>query len=657
MIAPMAAVMTVALVLGPSAVDAQEGCIFGDRGRNDVNTDVLPGLGRVTYVGDPHFVCEGGIQIFADSAVAYGDRGMSDFIGSVRFLDQGRELLADEARYFSNEGRLQAEGHVLVVDEEQGSSIQNGDLVYLLETEFRDASEMTVTVAADGIRPRAMLTPRPDTSRTDSATVSDTTSVAPPPDTVDAPPAPASDSAEAAPPEPYNVVADRIFIRGSGYFAASNDVVIDRDSLFAYADSAEYDESGGGLDLVGNARVVGESYELTGRTITMTDPGGDDSEIRALREARLTGEDLLLTSARIVVSLRDGSLHRLVATPIAAPGTLDADSVDLELPEADVEEFILTADSLDVFAPGERLQRVFAAGGARSVSTARDSLNAEVLPEIARNDWLEGDTVIIRFVGAEPVPPMRTASPVDSAAVNEALQAMDSAAAARMDSLAAADTSAVARGVADADSTAAVDSLAAPAAPDSVAVPEMPPTPDSAVIPDSLVTPDSLRSAVAAADPEPADETSEDLLAAPTPSDEAEVEEIIARIDARSLYRLPPDDSTFRAGADAPAVHYVVGEEIRIHLESGEVRGMSVTGQTRGVHLEPLRRTAPDSAAAADTAAVPDTAVVPDSGVVTDSATAPEGSGTKIAGTDARTEPTSQDGPSGPPKEHPWIRR
>ena len=66
------------------------------------------------------------------------------------------------------------------------------------------------------------------------------------------------------------------------------------------------------------------------------------------------------------------------------------------------EKFHLTADSLEVNAPDQELKRIFAAGDARGASDARDSLNVDSLPEVARKDWVEGDTVIVTFV---PVPP------------------------------------------------------------------------------------------------------------------------------------------------------------------------------------------------------------------------------------------------------------
>jgi len=522
---PIVGGLAIALaVLGSGAtpLEAQEGCIC-DPSCDQLNVQSLPGIGQVTYVSGARFACEGGIRILADSAVSYSDRGYSELIGSVRYFEASRELVADQARYFTNEGRLQAEGHMSVRDDEQGSRIENGDLVYLLQTDFRDEASMTVTTGADGLRPRAFLTPpdapaepdtavavRPDTTvavdreEPDTTVVSDSTRVTEPA------------AGDTVPPTPYRVESDRMFLQGEGFFTAAGSVEIVRDSLFAFGDSAVYDREAGDLVLEGSARVDGEAYELVGRQIAMASPGAATSRIRALREARLVGEGFDLRAAQILVFLRDEALDRLVATPIArpAPGEAVADSADLERPEAVVEDFVLTADSLEIVAPEEAIERVFAAGRARSMSSSGDSLNVDLLPEIARTDWLEGDTIIVTFV------------------------------------------------------------------------------PDEAA----------------------------------TTSSGVQVDAITALVSARSLYRLPANDSSAVAGTDPPAVHYVLGDSIRIELIGGQVSGMRVSGQTRGVHLEPLPRSAPDTAAVSDSMAVPDTgSVAVDTGAVSAPHAGPEG--------------------------------
>ena len=66
---------------------------------------------------------------------------------------------------------------------------------------------------------------------------------------------------------------------------------------------------------------------------------------------------------------------------------------------------------------------------------------------------------------------------------------------------------------------------------------------------------------------------------------------------ARSLYRLTPSDTTALPGIDAPAIHYVTGDEITIIMDEGEADRLEVQGRTRGFHLEPLPLSEPDSLA------------------------------------------------------------
>ncbi len=488
---------------------------------------------QITYITNPHFMCAGGVEIWADSAEAFPDRGYSHLIGNVRYEESSRELRADDARYFTNEGRLQAEGNLTVVDREQGSSIENGSLVYLLQTAFRDVAEMTVVTGVDGVRPVAILTPPPpsaDTAEFERLPPPDSTVIQEPevvqdsivPDLVAVDvveseqtrlvePAPDEEETTGPAPEPksYTVVGDRIFLLGTGYFTASGDVEIEQDSLLAFADSAEYDTDASGLVLDGDARVLSADYDLVGRSITMSAPGASSRQIHARREAKLEGEDLLLTSAQIFLFLQNDALERLVATPMVGPAAINADSVDRERPEATVQDFVLTSDSLEVRAPAQTVERVFASGSARSVSQAGDSLTVDLLPEVAQSDWLEGDTVIVNFAPPERVP----------SATGEARE----------------------RG-------------------------------------------------------------------------RLEVEDIVAIGRARSLYRLAPSDSLAQPGIDPPAVHYVVGSEIRIEMHGREIGGMQVTGQTQGVHMEPRQLrpaldTIPiDSTLVGDTLAIIDTA-------------------------------------------------
>ena len=69
---------------------------------------------------------------------------------------------------------------------------------------------------------------------------------------------------------PYKVTGVRIFLRGSDYFSSVGNVSIERDSLLAFADSAEYEGESEGVHLIGSASVEVPSYSLVGETIDMS---------------------------------------------------------------------------------------------------------------------------------------------------------------------------------------------------------------------------------------------------------------------------------------------------------------------------------------------------------------------------------------------------
>ena len=376
----------------PVAGEAQAGggatCRFAD-GTTNLNSIVLAGGSRITYVSSPRILCSDGVSIRADSAVAYSSQNLSQLFGNVRYRDDTRTLNADEARYFSQTGRLQASGRVVLRDETRGTRIENGDLLYLRETPYRPLEEITVTTGPDGRRPKAFLemgggedAAAPATAPADSAA--------------------AALATEPAPPTPTEVEADRLFLVGDGFFRASGGVVIDRDSLHATSDSATYDEAEERMLLRGRARIVQADYDLTGLEIDVLMPAGEIGSVEARREALLTGQDIVLRAPAIRIFMEEGRMDRLVAVRLGPdPEAAVPDSARMAQPVAEAETFVLRADSLDVRAPEQALERIWAVGNARGDSSARDSLNVESLPAAARTDWMEGDTVIASF---SPVP-------------------------------------------------------------------------------------------------------------------------------------------------------------------------------------------------------------------------------------------------------------
>jgi hypothetical protein len=315
-----------------------------------------------------------------------------------------------------------------------------------------------------------------------------------------------------------------MFLEGSQYFRATGGVTVVRDSVNAQADSLEYDQSLGFLFLSQEAQLNTGGYDLSASTIRLEIPQDEIRNVLAREDALLKGKDLWLLAPTISLVLDQGQVQSLSAM---APPTEDSAAsgkgpppvprsrreLPAEIREKGIEsfpdrphalaqDFLLWADSLEVIAPGETLDEVWAIGNARGESMARDSLNTPDTPGLVRRDWLEGDTIVAIFV---PSPDTVTASPGEGAEVEEA---------------------------------------------------------DSAGY---------------------------------------RLDRLVARGGARSLYRLAATDSTNVEEDGRMAIHYVMGDEITIVMQEGEVERMEVAGETHGIHLEPVaegrRRVVPDTTA------------------------------------------------------------
>ena len=87
---------------------------------------------------------------------------------------------------------------------------------------------------------------------------------------------------------------------------------------------------------------------------------------------------------------------------------------------------------------------------------------------------------------------------------------------------------------------------------------------------------------------------------------ERQIDRLIATGEARTFYRSAPD-STAAGNVTGPQpleLHYVVGDEIRLYMNDGEVERMEVDNP-QGVNLRPIRPPAPTEAAVDSVGGVP----------------------------------------------------
>lgn len=498
------------------------------------------GGARVIFVGRPRLACDGGVRINADSMVAFESTGFNQLLGNVDFEDADRRLLARNARYFNRVGRLEADGDVQLTDKASGNVVRGQNLLYLRAGFGRAEEELTVW----GGRARALLYPdgAPAPSR---ATGQER--IALPGE---------GEERSALPGNPYDVTADRIFIRGQDEVRATGDVEAVRDSLTALADTLRYDQRRERIILTRDARLDREVYDLYGDEIFVDLPGDTIRRVEARGAGRLLGEDLDLDAPFIRMGFEAGALDGLWATPLRPGQELEMmvglrvlpeelDSLDLRRPRGVSSTFEIEADSLEVVAPGEVLERMNAVGTARAVSSARDSLNTPETPELIRHDWMEGDTVVALFArqtgdgGAEAggagEPGQGGAGSDSTAYVLERLEARGNAA-----------------------SLYRLDADSAAAEPDSAA-----PAPDSAGAP-GVGDRESRGAGVAG----------EKRAAAADSANPGE-----GRADEEPV-------TTIRAGKQ-PAIHYVTAGEIVIRFQDGQVDRMEVRRLRQGVHMDP----------------------------------------------------------------------
>ena len=340
----------------------------------------------VSYISAPRFECDDGTRIQADSSVHFEATAFSQLFGNVVFRDEGKELNADRAQYFERVGRLQAQGSVRLVNLEDGSWVTGEDLVLLQEDDDRAEDDVTVR----GGRPHASIV---SNVAPDSAGIT-----------------PGASQAENLPETsegtaPYEVDADLIHLVGDRLFQARGRVEVRQETLQSYGDSLEFQQDIGWLTLFDNARILsqdtvsGDTLDVRGDTITMNLPDEQIDEIEARGRAQLLADDVDMRGPVIRLVFEEEELEQVFAVrraveellpPVIGGDNEHAPSAERPQPRALAKDFLLTGDSIEADLPGGELERVYAAGTARGVSTARDSLNTDATDELIRSDWIEG---------------------------------------------------------------------------------------------------------------------------------------------------------------------------------------------------------------------------------------------------------------------------
>jgi hypothetical protein len=298
--------------------------------------------GGVTY-----FCRDQGNQLRADSAEYYGDVGVLYLIGDVHYTEPRVRVDSRRMTYWQAEDRLLAEGDVV-------ATLPSGTMLRGPRAEYWRA--------IPNVRPRTRMVAngRPLITLVQV------------------------DSAGRRQP-PVDLRADRVTMEADSQVYAGGSVDIVRPDLHATGDSAFLDSGREFARLMKGPIIEGKSdrpFTLTGGVIDIFSRSRQLERVLSSANARATSEDLDLRADTIDLRVSANHLERAYAW-----GPSGARAVS--------PTQIISADSLDVRLPGQRVREVHAVRNAWAQSDP-DSTKIRS----TERDWLRGDTIVARFDSA-----------------------------------------------------------------------------------------------------------------------------------------------------------------------------------------------------------------------------------------------------------------
>ena len=306
------------------------------------------------------------VRLLADSAEWYQQAQVLYLLGNVRYTEPRVRVSSDQMNYFQADERLLATGNVEAVLP-SGSVMRGPQATY-----FRAVKGLRPSARLEAVqRPRLWLAQRDSTGKSS---------------------------------EPVQMTANQITTENDSLVYAGGKVEIIRSDLDARSDSAFLDSGRELARLMVQPVIIGKGargYTLRGKQVELYTRNRIVQRVLAQAEARVTSEDLLLTSDTIDLRV---DRNKAQAAYIWGPSRARAISPDRDL----------LADSLAVRMPDQQL---------REVRAFRNAV-ATTMPDTAiirtgEKDWVKGDTIFAFFdstaratVSAAPIrrPPQAVAA-------------------------------------------------------------------------------------------------------------------------------------------------------------------------------------------------------------------------------------------------------
>jgi hypothetical protein len=286
------------------------------------------------------------IVLRSDSAEVYSDRYY--MVGHVRYTEPRLNLTSNFLNYFLAEERVTAVGDV-------HATLPSGSTL--------------VGVVANLLRKDPRIRPHDQMTATNRPTITIIQ----------------RDSAGKAAP-PITVIANTVFMDADSLVYAGGDVTISNPEISAAADSALIDSGHQTMQLMRNPHIEGKRarpYTLKGDLIDLYSRNRKLDRVVSRANAVAKSEDMTLTSDTITLRIANDLLQRTVAW-----GTT-------RRAQAVTPQQTITADSVDVVMPNQRVQTVHATGNALAEGKP-DTTEFKATPPDTLN-VLRGDTIIATF--------------------------------------------------------------------------------------------------------------------------------------------------------------------------------------------------------------------------------------------------------------------
>ncbi len=355
--------------------------------------------------GGVTFTCPDGRVFRADSVIVLTSGQQRFLIGHAYASDPEKTLSAVTINYYGAQGHMVATGGITLTDKVNGAVITGGAMDYYPAKGAAQSHGIIYSNSPDGRRPHAVLKRKPAAPGAAAAPAAAPGAVQPPAgdSAARAAPTPAAPAQPAA-PTPADTAStlvdgDRFEIQGQRTFHAFGNVLLTRLDMKGTAPEAIYDPDADHLRLLGGANVAGQDFTLAGGVIDGTLTGNQFKDVTATYKGVLTSKDLRVNAPSLTVSFANGEVQGMVA--LSAERAKRTATDGNVLAEAYARDFFLRADSINAQAPGQKLDRVIAVGHAYG-ERQNDSINVKNLPEIAKKDWLRGDTITGFFVDGKP---------------------------------------------------------------------------------------------------------------------------------------------------------------------------------------------------------------------------------------------------------------